>query len=69
MKSYLFTTVPWKETTTSWHTLKDENEDFFSNISQKIGHCPSALYSILKLLTDIGSPYLDNGVLWVSKIL
>lgn len=69
VKSYLFATVPWKETTTSWHTLKDENKDFFKEISQKIGHCPSALYSILKLLTDIGSPYLDDGILWISKIL
>ncbi len=69
VKSYLFDTVPCKETTTSWHTLKDENKDFFKNISQEIGHCPSALYSILKLLTDIGNPYLDDGILWVSKML
>jgi len=69
VKGYLFATIPWKETTTSWHTLKDENKEFFKEISQKIGHCPSTLYSILKLLTDIGSPYLDDGVLWVSKML
>lgn len=69
VKSYLFATVPWKETTTSWHTLKDENKDFFKEVSQKIGHCPAALYSILKLLTDIGSPYLDDGILWVAKML
>lgn len=69
VKSYLFATVTWKETTTSWHTLKDDNKDFFKNISQKIGHCPSVLYSILKLLTDIGNPYLDDGILWVSNML
>lgn len=69
VKSYLFATIYWKETATSWHTLKDKNKDFFKEISQKIGHCPSALCSILKLLTDIGSPYLDDGILWVSKML
>jgi hypothetical protein len=69
VKSYLFATVTWKETTKSWHTLKDENKDFFKEISQEIGHCSSALYSILKLLTDIGRPYLDDGILWVSKML
>jgi len=69
IKSYLLATVPWKETTTSWHTLKDENKDFFKDISQKISHCPSTLYAISKLLSDIGSPYLDNGITWVSKIL
>ena len=69
VKSYLFATVPWKETTTSWHTLKERDKSFFKEISQKIGHCPSALYSILKLLNDIGSPYIDDGIIWVSKIL
>ncbi|NRH21331.1 ATP-binding protein [Candidatus Gracilibacteria bacterium] len=69
VRNYLFATVKWPETTTSWHTLKDENKDFFKEMSQKIGHCPSTFYSILKLLTDIGSIYLDEGVLWVSNML
>jgi hypothetical protein len=69
VKSYLFAQVPWKETAKDWHTLKDSNKRFFKEVSQKIGHCPSALYAISKLLNDIGSPYIDDGVSWVSNIL
>lgn len=69
LKSYLFATVSWKKSTISWHTLKDKNKKFFKEISQEVGHCPSALYSISKLLTDIGNPYLDDGILWISKML
>ena len=36
---------------------------------EKIGHCPSALYSISKLLNDIGSSYLNDGVSWISDVL
>ena len=38
-------------------------------MSEKIGHCPSALYAISKLLNDIGSSYLHDGVSWISNIL
>lgn len=69
VKSYLFAQVPWKETAKDWHTLKDNNKRFFKEVLQKIGHCPSALYAISKLLNDIGSPYINDGVTWVSSIL
>ena len=69
VKSYLFAENPWKETATDWHTLKDENKRFFKKISEKIGHCPSCLHAISKLLNDIGSPYLNDGVSWISDIL
>jgi len=69
VKSYLFAENPWKETATDWHTLKDKNKRFFKNISEKIGHCPSCLYAISKLLNDVGSPYLNDGVSWISNIL
>jgi len=69
VKSYLFAQTIWKETATEWHTLKDENKKFIKTISEEIGHCPSALYSISKLLNDIGSPYLNDGVSWISGML
>jgi hypothetical protein len=67
--SYLFAQNPWKETATEWHTLKNENKRFFKNIIKEIGHCPSVLYSISKLLNDIGSSYLTDGVSWISYML
>ena len=69
VKSYLFARVPWKETAKEWHSLKDKDKRFFKEVSEKIGHCPSAIYAISKLLNDIGSPYIDDGVIWISNIL
>ncbi|MDP2638421.1 MAG: AVAST type 4 anti-phage nuclease Avs4 [Candidatus Levybacteria bacterium] len=69
IKSYLFAQNPWKESATEWHTLKDNNKRFFKEISEKIGHCSSTLYAISKLLNDIGSHYLDDGILWISDML
>lgn len=69
VQSYLFARCPWKETTKSWHSLQDCNKPFFHEVSLKIGHCPSTLYSISKLLNDIGSNYLDDGVVWIFNIL
>jgi hypothetical protein len=69
VKSYLFAQTHWKETATEWHTLKDENKRFFRDVAKDIGHCPSTLYSISKLLNDIGSSYLVDGVSWISYIL
>lgn len=69
IKSYLFAQTYWKETATEWHTLKDENKEFFKYIARNIGHCPSTLYSISKLLNDIGSSYLVDGVSWISYMV
>ncbi|KAF3982703.1 MAG: ATP-binding protein [Methylococcales symbiont of Hymedesmia sp. n. MRB-2018] len=69
VKSYLFATVPWKESAKEWNSLKDNNKRFFKEVSENIGHCPSAIYAVSKLLNDIGSQYIDDGVLWLSSIL
>jgi hypothetical protein len=69
VKSYLFAQTRWKETTVEWHTLKGENKIFFKEMSEKLGHCPSSLYAISKLLNDIGSPYLNDGISWISSML
>lgn len=69
IQSYLFAQNPWKESATEWHTFKDENKRFFKEISREIGHCSSTLYAISKLLNDIGSSYLNDGISWLSEIL
>lgn len=69
IKSYLFAKVPWKETATEWRTFSEENKRFFKEISKKIGHCPSTLYSLSKLLDSFGSGYLITGVVWISEML
>lgn len=69
VQSYLFAKCPWKETSKDWHSLQDNNKPFFHEISLKMGHCLSTLYSISKLLNDIGSNFLDDGVIWIFNIL
>ena len=69
IQSYLFAKCRWKETTTQWHSLQEVNFPFFQEISTRLGHCPSTLYSISKLLNDIGSNYLNDGVVWIVNIL
>jgi hypothetical protein len=34
-----------------------------------MGRSPSVLYSLSKLLTDIGSGFRDDGILWISEML
>jgi len=69
IKSYLFVTVFWKEDTKGWHSLKSADKKFFKEVSQKIGHCPSTLYALAKLLNGIGSSYIDDGIIWISDII
>jgi len=69
VRSYLFAEIIWKDTAKDWHTFKENDKRFFREISENIGHCPSCLYSISKLLNDIGTPYIDDGVTWIALIL
>jgi hypothetical protein len=73
IKAYLLVWSPygeiWKDTAKEWHSLKDKDRRFFKRISEEIGHCPTVLYSISKLLTEIGSPYLSDGIGWISNML
>jgi len=69
IQSYLFAQNLWKEKITGWHSLKENNKVFFKKITESIGHCPSVLYSISKLLNSIGSIYLNDGILWISRML
>ncbi|MGZ3578227.1 MAG: AVAST type 4 anti-phage nuclease Avs4 [Syntrophales bacterium] len=69
IKSYLFAQTPWKETATDWHTFKDSNSRFFEDIAKSIGHCPSALYALVKSLNNVADRYLNPGISWLSGML
>lgn len=68
IRAYLFA-LQWKPDTKSWHTFKDKNARFFNEMSEKLSRSPSTLYSIAKLLNDIGSGYMPYGVQWIAKII
>lgn len=68
VRSYLFAETIWRENVKEWHSLKAADTHFLREISEQIGHCPSALFSISKLLYDIGSTYVEEGLAWISDI-
>jgi hypothetical protein len=59
----------WGEKAREWHTLKEREKSFFKKVSEDMGGNPSALYALSKLLTDIGSGFKDDGILWISDML
>ncbi|MBN1054909.1 ATP-binding protein [Clostridium botulinum] len=69
IKSYLFAQTLWKGTTKEWYSLKSTNMRLIKDVSEQIGKHPSVLYSISKLLNDIGSPFVADGLIWISNIL
>ena len=69
IKSYLFANTSWKDDAKEWSTLKDVNRRFFKQVSKDIGHCPSLIYAISKLLNGVGTIYLHDGIDWLFHIL
>lgn len=59
----------WTDKAKKWHTLKPQDKRFFKHMAKEIGHCPSTLYSISKILTSVGSSYLNDGVGWIANML
>jgi len=67
--NYLLAWPYWKENAKEWHTLKDREKLFFKKVAEDIGYHPSVLYSISKILNDIGSKFIEDGIVWISDIL
>ncbi|HAT1881200.1 TPA: ATP-binding protein [Legionella pneumophila] len=59
----------WKTGTKKWHSLKDRERTFFKKVSNDIGNNSVVLYSIAKLLNDIGSNFASDGISWISSII
>ena len=69
IRTYMLAWQFWKDTAKDWRSLKDENKIFFERIVNEVGYCPSVLYSISKLLNQIGSNFINDGVLWIGKCI
>jgi len=67
--NYLLAGSVWRKGVKEWHTLKDRDKLFFKKVAEDIGHHPAVLYSISKVLNDIGSKFIEDGVFWISNIL
>lgn len=69
IRIYLLAGSHWKEGAVDWHTLRDREKAFFKKASEDMGDHPSTLYSLAKFLTEIGSNFRDDGILWISDML
>jgi hypothetical protein len=69
LHNYLLAWRYWSDNAKEWHTLKEREKLFFKKAAQDMGHQPSVLYSLSKILTGIGSNFLEDGIYWVSDVL
>lgn len=61
--------LEWREDVREWRSLKDREKTFFKKVSEDMGGNSAVLYSIAKLLNDIGSNFLSDGISWISDLL
>ena len=69
IKNYLFAEIQWNDSIKEWHSFKAINMRLIKSISENIGNHPSVLYSISKLLNNIGSSFISEGIMLISNML
>lgn len=66
--NYLLAWPWWRSEAREWHSLKEREKGFFKRVAQDIGDHPAALYSLAKLLNEIGATFAADGIFWISAI-
>lgn len=69
IRNYLLAWRYWKETTREWYVLKDRDRAFYKKAVIDMGEPVTVLYSLAKVLYDIGSKFADDGITWLSDLL
>ncbi|SHK15139.1 AVAST type 4 anti-phage nuclease Avs4 [Desulforamulus aeronauticus] len=67
--NYLLAWPYWTKTAKEWHSLKGREKLFYKKASEDMGHFPPVLYSISKVLNEIGSNFLEDGIFWLSNMV
>lgn len=68
LHNYLFADYYWRYVK-EWHSLTEKDKIFFTKIVKDIGHHPSVLFCVAKVVYDVGSKFLDDSIYWVSDLL
>jgi hypothetical protein len=66
--NYLLT-GPWKKDAREWRSLKVREKAFFRKVAEEVGSHPAVFYSLAKLLNEIGSSFVEDGIAWISGII
>lgn len=67
--NYLLAWPWWRKDAREWHSLKEREKGFFQRVAKDIGDHPAVLYSLAKLLSEVGAAFAADGILWISTIL
>jgi len=67
--NYLLAWPYWRKDAREWRSLKTREKAFFRKVAEEIGGHPAVLYSISKLLNEIGSGFVEDGIAWISGII
>jgi hypothetical protein len=67
--NYLLAWQWWKKTAKEWFSLKEREKLFYAKVTQDLGGNPAVLYGTAKILNEIASGYLNDGVIWISDML
>src|SRR5258708_6170099 len=67
--NYLLAWPYWKKNIREWRSLKSREKAFFRKVAEEIGGHPAVLYSLAKLLNEIGSGFVEDGIAWISGII
>ncbi len=67
--NYLLAWPWWNDTAKEWHTLKPKDAAFFKSVCSEMGGHPAVLYSISKLLNEVGTPFLNEGIYWIADMI
>jgi hypothetical protein len=67
--NYLLAWPYWREGVKEWRSLKVREKAFFKRVAEEIGDHPAVLYSLAKLLNEIGSGFVEDGIVWISGII
>lgn len=67
--NYLLAWKWWGEDQKEWNGLSFENKDFYEKCSRELNNIPATLYSISRILNNIGSCFFNEGIYWLYNII
>jgi hypothetical protein len=69
VRNYLLAWQYWTERDKEWHTIKEKEKSFYKRAAEDVGQFPIVLYSLVKILNQVASSFLEDGIAWISNIL
>jgi hypothetical protein len=67
--NYLLAWPYWRKDARVWRSLKAREKAFFKKVADEIGGHPAVLYSLSKLLNEIGGGFVEDGIAWICGII